>query len=356
MQAMKDLKLSFIFFFVPLFSFCQNRPFEIFGTLTGNYDGKVYLFFEGKVRVRERISAEIKDGKFYFKGTAPMPILAKVALDNSLICDFYIDNSRTYLKCATNMQVYNQGQDTLNLLSLISVSGSGTDKLKSDFESYLKKLNKSKLSDEGKREAYYKKLSVLIRNHPKNKVSPYLLGKASTLSYSQVKQLSTLIDTSLNKTFEAKGVTSLLNELDKSKNSAIGVAFKDVLLKDSSGHEVDTKQFRGKYTLIVFWASWCKPCRAEHPDLNILYSRYKDKGFDMVGISLEENKEKWKKAVVKDQLHWIQLIDPNAFEGEVARYYGIEAIPVNLLLDKTGKIIGVSLTTKEIEATIEKTY
>jgi thiol-disulfide isomerase/thioredoxin len=339
---------------MPLFSFCQNRPFEIFGTLTGNYDGKVYLFFEGKVRVNERFSAEIKNGMFYFKGSAPMPILAKVALENSLICDFYIDNSHTYLKCATNIQVYNQGKDTLNLFSVTSVSGSGTDKLKSDFEANLKKLNKSKVSDEVKSDAYYKKLSALIRSHPNSKVSPYLLGKASTLSYSQVKQLSVLIDTSLNKSYEAKSVTSLLNELDKSKNSAIGRAFKDIILKDSSDQEVDTKQFRGKYTLIVFWASWCKPCRAEHPDLNILYSRYKDQGFDMLGISLDDDIEKWKKAILKDQLRWIQVIDPNAFKGEVARYYDIQAIPANILIDKTGKIIGASLTTKEIEATIEK--
>jgi thiol-disulfide isomerase/thioredoxin len=171
-----------------------------------------------------------------------------------------------------------------------------------------------------------------------------------------VKQLSIFIDTSLNKTFEAKGVTRLLNQLDKSKNSAIGVAFNDVVLKDSSGHEIDTKQFRGKYTLIIFWASWCGPCRAEHPDLNILYTKYKEKGFEIVGISLDKDKEKWKKAMVKDQLDWLQIIEPNAFDSELARYYGIEAIPASFLLDKTGKIIGISLTPKEIEETIEKTF
>ena len=357
MKSMKDLKLSFILLFVPLFSFCQSRPFEIFGTITGNFNSKIYLFFDGNYRQKDSISSDIKDGKFYFKGTAPMPIQARLHMDQqSLICDLYIDNIRTEVKCTTKIDVYNDGKDTLNMLSVASVKGSATDKLKSDFETSLKKINRSKLSDEEKREIYYQHLSAFIRKHPKSKVSPYLLGKASSLFYSQVKQLSTFIDTSLNKTFEAKGVTGLLNQLDKSKNSAIGVAFNDVILKDSSGHEVDTKQFRGKYTLIVFWASWCGPCRAEHPDLNILYTKYKDKGFEMIGVSLDVDKEKWKKAMVKDVLLWTQVIDPNAFKGELAKYYGIEAIPVNFLLDKEGKIVGVSLTPEEIETTIEKTF
>ena len=354
---MKDFKLSIIFVFVPLFSFCQNKPFEIFGTITGNFKGKIYLFFDGNYKQKDSISSEIIGGKFYFAGTAPMPIQARLHMDQqSLICDLYIDNSRTEVKCTTRIDVYNEGKDTLNMLSVVSVKGSTTDKLKSEFEILLKKINKSKLLDEEKREAYYRHLSVFIKKHPKSKVSPYLLGKASSLFYSQVKQLSSFIDTSLNKTFEAKGVTRLLNQLDKSKNSAIGVVFNDAVLKDSSGHEVDTRQFRGKYTLIVFWASWCGPCRAEHPDLNILYTKYKDKGFEMIGISLDVDKEKWKKAMLKDLLHWTQVIDSDAFNGDLAKYYGIEAIPVNFLLDKEGKIVGVSLTPKEIESTIEKTF
>ena len=354
---MKDFKLSIIFLFVPLFSFCQSRPFEIFGTITGNFNSKIYLFFDGNFRQMDSISSEIKEGKFYFKGTASMPIQARLHMgQQSLICDLFIDNSRTYVKCMTRTDVYNQGQDTLNVLSVTSVKGSIADKAKSDFEASLEKIKKSKLSDEEKRETYYQHLSAFIKKHPKSKVSPYLLGKASTLLYSQVKQLSTFIDTSLNKTFEAKGITSLLNQLDKSKNSAIGVAFNDVVLKDSSGYDVNTKQFRGKYTLIVFWATWCGPCRADHPDLNALYTRYKDKGLEMVGISLDRDKEKWKKAIVKDKLDWLQIIEPNAIDSEIARYYGIESVPVSFLLDKTGKIIGVNMPSKEIEAKIEKTF
>lgn len=355
MQTMKNIKSALFFILLPFLSFCQDRPFEIFGTIAGDYNSKIYLFFEGNYRQRDSISSEIKGGKFYFKGKAPMPIQARLHMDQqSFISDIYIDNSQTFIKCTTKMEITNNGQDTLNMLSVIGVKGSATNKLKSDFETWFENLKKSKASDGEKSETYYQKLSSFIRKYPKNKVSIYLLGKASSLSYLQVKELNTLIDTSLNKTFEAKSVKSLLNQLEKSNNSSIGVAFPNFILRDSSGNQLDTKQFKGKYTLIVCWASWCKSCRTEHPDLNVLYKKYKDKGFEMVGVSFDKDKQKWKQAIAKDQLHWIQAIDPDAFEGEMARYYAIDAIPANFLLDKEGKIIGGGLTPEEIEAMILK--
>jgi len=355
MQPMTNFKLSLLFLFLPYFLFCQSKDFEISGTITGEHNSKMYLFFEGNYKQRDSISSIIKDGKFYFKGKAPMPIQARLHLDQqSFICDIYIDNSQTFIQCTTKMEITNNGLDTLNMLSIVGVKGSATNKLKNDFETWLGNLKKSKASDGEKNEAYYQKLSSFIRKYPKNKVSSYLLGKASTLSYLQVKELYTFIDTSLNKTFEAKSVKSLLNQLEKSKNSAFGVAFQNFILRDSSGNEVDTKQFKGKYTLIICWASWCKSCRTEHPDLNVLYSKYKEKGFEMVGVSFDEDKQKWKQAIAKDLLQWKQTIDPKAFEGEIARYYDIEAIPANFLLDKEGKIIGGGLTPPEIEAMIVK--
>jgi peroxiredoxin len=352
---MKNIKLTLLLFLFPFLAVCQTRPFEVFGTITGEYNSKIYLFFDGNYRQRDSISSEIKDGKFYFKGKITMPVLARLHMDQqSFIQDIYIDQSKTYVRCTTKMNIYNKGQDTMNMLSLVSVRGSAMDKLRTSFESWLQGLKSSNAPDEEKREAYYEKLSDFIRKHPKSKLSPYLLGKASTLFYSQVKELGSLIDTSLNDTFEVRSVKALLNQLDKSKNKAIGVAFLDFALKDSNDRETDTKQYRGKYTLIVCWASWCKPCRAEHPELNILYNKYKDKGFEMMGVSMDKDKEKWTKAIVKDQLQWVQLIDPNAFDGEMARYYDIEAIPANFLLDKEGKILGVGLSPGEIEEMIKK--
>lgn len=352
---MRNIKISLIFILTSLSSFCQGKPFEIFGTISGNYNSKMYLFFEGNTKQRDSISSEIKDGKFYFKGNVAMPILARLHMDQeSFIRDIYIDNRKTYVACTTNILIFNNGQDTMNRLAVINIKGSATDKIKSDFEKGVDSIGQSKASEEEQRETYYQKLAAFIKKHPKSKLSPYLLGKASSLSYSQVKKLSGAIDTSLNHVFEMKSVTTLLARLDKAPNKAIGLAFQDVVVKDSNGHDVDTRQFRGKYTLIVCWASWCKPCRAQHPGLNSLFEKYKDKGFEMIGLSLDKDGDQWKKAIAQDKLNWTQTIDPNAFDGETAKHYGIEAIPSSFLLDKDGKVLGVASTVKDIDEMISK--
>jgi thiol-disulfide isomerase/thioredoxin len=332
---MKNIQISILTALFPLLSLCQSRPFEIVGTITGNYNSKMYIFFDGNFRQRDSISSEIKNGKFYIKGSIPMPVQGRLHMDQqSYIQDFYIDDSITYVTCSSEIKLIHNGQDTMNQLKVTDVRGSNTDKLKSDFESWLMNLKDSKVSADEIREAYFNNLSLFIKKNSKSKLSPYLLGKADLLTYAQVKQLSLMIDTSLKDSYETNSVTNLLNYLDKSKNSAIGKVFQDFALNDSSGNRIETKQFRGKYMLIVFWASWCKPCRVEHPDLNIIYERYKDKDFIMIGISFDKDKLNWTKAVVKDNLRWTQVIDNKAFESEIARYYDIEGIPKNYLLDK----------------------
>jgi len=112
--------------------------------------------------------------------------------------------------------------------------------------------------------------------------------------------------------------------------------------------------FRGKYMLVVLWASWCGPCRAEHPRLNAIYQKYKETNFKMIGVSLDKDKSKWMQAMIKDSLQWTQLIDIKAFEGQLAEYYHIETIPTNFLVDQDGKILAVKLTTEELEDELKK--
>src|SRR5438876_6166038 len=113
---MQHFKFGLTFILLPFISFCQNKPFEIFGTITGDYRSKIYLFFDGNYRQRDSISSEIKDGKFYFKGAVPLPIQGRVYMgNNSFITDIYIDNSNTYIKCMSKMRILNKGQDTMNL-------------------------------------------------------------------------------------------------------------------------------------------------------------------------------------------------------------------------------------------------
>jgi len=128
-----------------------------------------------------------------------------------------------------------------------------------------------------------------------------------------------------------------------------GTPFTDFRLPDVDGKPVDLASFRGKYVFIDFWASWCGPCRQENPNLVKAYQQFKGKPFEIIGISLDEKKEPWLKAIQKDNLPWVHLSTLESRENEVARYYGITSIPSSFLLDPEGKIIARDLRGDELE-------
>ena len=113
---------------------------------------------------------------------------------------------------------------------------------------------------------------------------------------------------------------------------------------DIRGIPVKLSSFRGKYLFVDFWASWCGPCRRETPNVVLAFQQFKDKGF-LLGISIDqpEAKDKWMKAIHDDNLTWSHLSDLKYWQKEVAKLYGIQAIPQNFLLDPTGKIIAKNL-------------
>jgi thiol-disulfide isomerase/thioredoxin len=128
-----------------------------------------------------------------------------------------------------------------------------------------------------------------------------------------------------------------------------GTPFIDFRLPDANEKPVDLASLRGKYVFIDFWASWCGPCRAENPNLVKAYQKFKGKPFEIVGISLDEKKEPWLKAIEKDNLPWVHLADLKGWENDLARHYGIRWIPSSFLLDPEGRIIARDLRGDALE-------
>lgn len=123
----------------------------------------------------------------------------------------------------------------------------------------------------------------------------------------------------------------------------------DFTQNDINGKAVKLSDFKGKYVLLDFWASWCGPCRAENPNVLKAYNQYKDKNFTILGVSLDEKGDAWQKAIKDDALPWMQVSDLKGWQNEASSKYGISGIPANFLINPEGIIIAKDLRGEDLE-------
>jgi len=141
----------------------------------------------------------------------------------------------------------------------------------------------------------------------------------------------------------------LVNKVNATKRIAINAVAPAFVSTDTTGKKVGLTSYRGKYTLVEFWASWCAPCREESPTLVRLYHEYKDKGFEIFSVSIDKNTTQWKNAIRHDGYTWVNVCDLNGYGGPTAALYTVTAIPNSFLLDKNGRIIAKNLRGKDLE-------
>lgn len=308
---------------------CQEAPkgYVINGEVTGMADGKVYLKSFRNKMFFDVDTAEVKEGKFTFKGEVDQPLLFGLATeDMNYPVQLFVENTNMDVK------ISNDGET-------ITVRNSPVNAIFQE--------NAEKVFEEGY------DIDSLIIKYPASPAAAFYLYRYFTyqLPLDELKATRAKISPELAACPYVKDLDGIIKQLE---NVQVGKVAPEFALPDTAGVSVSLSDFRGKYVLLDFWASWCPPCRRENPNVVKAFNEYKDKNFTVVGISLDKDKSKWLKAIADDNLTWTHLSDLKYWDSEIPALYGVRGIPANVLLDPDGVIIAKNITGEDLHKKLEE--
>ena len=366
-----------------------NNEYNVQGTIKGLQDGMIYLNQNDVVSRTSTVldSTSIKDGEFIFTGSIEHPDQVTLVsggkyirffLENKdieIVADATIpvekyDGIKATITGSASNDLYEEQQATEKAImeqkEYAELSELESEYQKAQLERNREESNKlydalkkyDDLTNKRSKELLNSKMEF-INSHPNSPVTPEVLGFMFSERFLTMDQM----DEIMGKLAGDAKYTSMYRYFDDEyraiKRTSPGVIAPDFTLKTPDGNEFSLSQTKGKYVLLDFWASWCKPCRASYPHLKEVYKKYKDKGFEVVAISTDSDHDAWKKAIKEDKTTWIHIVDTfnrPGFPSDIGTLYAVPFLPTTYLLDPNGKILAKNLHADELDAKMKDIF
>jgi peroxiredoxin len=369
---MRHIIRIYAFLLVAVFFGCNSQKQEFDGTvsISGEIqnapEGKVVLLQIADDRSEEVVSLDLSSGgKFEYELTLEGPGFYELNLMDKTIVRLALyaeDVKITYDFSDEESLQISGSKDSQHLQEI--------EKLSLSYQESINELNNAYFEAMSKRDQNtimsIQDMAINLENTHSEKVKSAIdkmdgsFAAMAALPMLNPKNDFQYLDGLITKLDERYPNTKLIQavkvQLDDMRMLSIGQIAPEIALPNPNEELTKLSDLRGKYVLIDFWAAWCRPCREENPNVVRLYNEYKDKGFEVFGVSLDRTKEAWVKAIADDNLTWSHVSDLKYFNSEAAALYKINAIPATYLLDPEGKIIAKDLRGKSLEDKLKEIF
>lgn len=359
---------------IPAVLHAQSQDFVINGKLSKKAKAyRAIILYDDNNKGGGIDSAEIVDGKFQIKGkiddggSAKLIVMHQDAKPNDTdVLEFYIEPGKINVSAGERVETGSVSAGNLNIegkkykkllapaekafADVNNTFRNATDEQRSD-KAFIQDLQQK----ENKAWDNIRNIQInYIKQHPDQMLSLILLRETTPVPFDEtVEPMFLALNEDLRNSERGKVFAKMI---DETRPYAIGAIAPDFTKNDVNDKPVSLKDFRGKYVLLDFWASWCMPCRGENPAVVAAYNKFKDKNFTILGFSLNKESEKkmWLSAIKEDELTWTQVVDYDSWDSKVVKMYGVRGIPQNFLMDPNGKIIAKNLRGEELAKKLEE--
>jgi thiol-disulfide isomerase/thioredoxin len=378
---MKKLHLVYVAACAVLLGACgesdsrKTSGFRLEGTLTNVVGGEVIYLEELSPNAKVVLDSTTVDekGNFAFTHASPAPGFYRVKVSKENFAMLVLDSTQKVSMKADYKDMGNtysvEGSPDTKVFLLYNDLGKdvqiSSDSLQRAFQAAMGTIRMDSMKVDSLNKIFEPAYMAMMEAHQAKVAKVVSDNSGSIASLAGIQQLDPdkyldlyqKVYGDLNGKYPGnKYLATLKQDIDRYAKVAGGTVAPDFTFNTPEGKPLALSSFKGKITLVDFWASWCGPCRKENPNVLRMYKKYHDKGFEILGVSLDEEKEKWVAAIKKDGLPWQQVSDLKGWSSQACALYGIDAIPFTVLLDKEGKIIGKSLRGPALESKLAELF